>query len=132
MADGKAFLGRGWSFPVAVDAAGRIALSEYEDDVREAIRLVLLTSPGERVMRPEFGAGAADAVFSTLNTTNLGSLQGAIRRALVRFEPRILVEEIQVRPEPGEVGRLLVDLQYRVRATNTRFNQVFPFNLEVR
>ena len=129
--DGKAFLGRGWSFPVRVDATGRIALSEYEDDVREAIRLVLLTSPGERVMRPAFGSGVADAVFATLNTTNLGTLQGGIRRALIRFEPRILVEEVKVRPDGGAVGRLLVDLQYRVRATNTRFNQVFPFNVEV-
>jgi phage baseplate assembly protein W len=126
----KDFLGRGWRFPVAVDAGGGIALSEYEDDVREAIPLILETSRGERPMRPEFGAGVHESVFATLNATSLGSIQAEVRRALVVWEPRIEVLEVAVRAAPGEVGTLLVDVDYRVRATNNRFNLVFPFYLE--
>jgi hypothetical protein len=128
----KDFLGRGWRFPVGVDGDGRIALSEHEQDVREAIRLVLSTSPGERVMRPEFGAGVHDFVFETLSATAVGSMQSAIRRALLRWEPRAELLAVEVRGEPGEVGTVLVAIDYRVRATNSRFNQVFPFYVEER
>ncbi|MGD2114434.1 MAG: GPW/gp25 family protein [Acidobacteriota bacterium] len=126
----KEFLGRGWTFPPRVDAAGRIALSEQEDDIREAIPLILLTARGERPMRPEFGGGLHDAVFTTLSATNLGRLQAEIRRALLRWEPRIEVLEVAVKPGAGQVGTLLVDVDYRVRATNNRFNLVFPFYLD--
>lgn len=126
----KAFLGRGWSFPVRLDESGRIALSEHEDDVREAIRLILLTARGERVMRPEFGAGLRESVFTVINSTNLGALAAEIRRSLVQWEGRIRVLEVTVKPAPGELGKLLVDVDYEVRATRTRFNLVFPFYLE--
>lgn len=126
----KDFLGRGWKFPIQVDAQGRIALSEYEDNIREAIRIILLTSPGERVMRPEFGAALHDYVFDSMSSTTMGLVQAAIQNALIKWEPRIQVLAVDVEPDPGEIGRLLVNLDYRVRATNTRFNLVFPFYLE--
>jgi phage baseplate assembly protein W len=126
----KDFLGKGWRFPVQVDASGSIALSEFEEDVRESIRLVLLTGKGERVMRPGFGAGLHDFVFEVMSSTTLGALQAAVHNALTEWEPRIQVLGVQVKPDSGEVGRLLVDLDYRVRATNSRFNLVFPFYLE--
>src|SRR5262245_24172928 len=125
----KEVLGRGWKFPVQVDAAGRIALSEYEDDVREAIRIVLLTSLGERAMRPDFGAGLHDYVFASMSATTIGQVQASVRDALIRWEPRIQVLACRVAAEPGEVGLLQIGLEYRVRATNTRFNLVFPFYL---
>jgi len=127
---GKDFLGLGWTFPPRVDGAGRIALSVHEQDVREAIPLILLTARRERPMRPEFGSGLYDGVFTTMNTTELGRIQAEIRQALVRWEPRIEVLEVAVRPGTGAEGVLHVDLDYRVRATNTRFNLVFPFYLE--
>jgi hypothetical protein len=126
----KDFLGRGWKFPVAVDAAGRIALSEYEDDVREAIRIILMTSKGERVMQPDFGAGLYDYVFASMNSTNLGRIQRAVEDALVKWEPRVQVTAVKVEPDQGELGKLLINIDYRVRATNTRFNLVFPFYLK--
>jgi phage baseplate assembly protein W len=126
----KDFLGRGWKFPVAVDAAGRIALSEHEDDVREAIRIILMTSKGERVMQPDFGAGLSDFVFTTMNSTNLGRIQRAVEDALVKWEPRAQVTAVSVEPDQTELGRLLINIDYRVRATNTRFNLVFPFYLK--
>ncbi len=123
----KDFLGRGWKFPVAVDAAGRIALSEYEDDVREAIRIILMTSKGERVMQPDFGAGLSDFVFAAMTSTNLGRVQRAVEDALVRWEPRVQVTAVAVEPDQTELGKLLINIDYEVRATNTRFNLVFPF-----
>lgn len=126
----KDFLGRGWKFPVAVDASGRIALSEYEDDVREAIRIILMTSKGERVMQPDFGAGLFDFVFASMNSTNLGRIQRAVEDALVKWEPRVQVTAVSVEPDQSELGKLLINIDYRVRATNTRFNLVFPFYLK--
>lgn len=125
----KEFLGRGWKFPVQVGADGAIALSEHEEDIGEAIRIVLLTSRGERVMQPDFGAGLQDFVFETMSGTTVGAMQSAIRQALVEWEPRAELIAIDVQPDPGEVGRLLVAIDYRVRATNTRSNLVFPFYL---
>lgn len=121
------FLGRGWSFPVKVDGAGRIALSEFEEDIREAVRIILLTSKGERVMRPGFGAGLHDFVFETMSVTNIGTIQAAIQNALIDWEPRIQLLSVRVEADQGEVGKLLINIDYEVRATNTQFNLVFPF-----
>lgn len=126
----KDFLGRGWTFPIGVDANRRIALSEYEDDIREALRIILLTSKGERVMRPEFGAGLHDFVFESMSATTIGRMQAAVTDALVKWEPRVQVIGVTVEPEHGEIGKLLIDIEYRVRATNNRFNLVFPFYLK--
>jgi len=126
----KDFLGRGWRFSVGVDQTGRIALSEFEQDIREAIRLILLTARGERVMRPDFGAGLHEFVFSTMSATNLGLIQTAVRDALIKWEPRIQVLEVKVTPDSGEIGKLFINIDYRVRATNTQFNLVFPFFLK--
>ena len=71
----KDFLGKGWKFPVKPDLTGKIALSEFEEDIRESIRIILLTSKGERVMQPEFGAGLKDQVFANMNVANLGRIQ---------------------------------------------------------
>jgi len=123
----KDFLGKGWKFPVQVDSSGRIALSLFEEDIREAIRIVLLTAKGERVMRPDFGAGLSDFVFETLSVSNIGVIQAAIHDALIEWEPRIELLSVKVEPDRGDIGRLLIDIDYRVRATNTQFNLVFPF-----
>jgi phage baseplate assembly protein W len=123
----KEFLGKGWKFPVKVDSSGRIALSLYEEDIREAIRIILLTGKGERVMRPDFGAGLHDFVFDTMSVTNIGTMQSAIQNALMEWEPRIELLSVNVEPDRGDIGTLLIDIDYRVRATNNQFNLVFPF-----
>ncbi|HYY58002.1 MAG TPA: GPW/gp25 family protein [Pyrinomonadaceae bacterium] len=121
------FLGKGWKFPVQVDASGRIMLSEFEEDIREAIRIILLTAKGERVMRPEFGTGLHNFVFETMSVTNIGTIQAAIQNALIEWEPRIELLSVSVEADQGEVGKLLINIDYEVRATNTQFNLVFPF-----
>ncbi len=125
----KAFLGKGWGFPLAVDAAGDIALAAYEEDVREAILLILQTNRGERVMRPDFGAGLSDFVFETLSTTTLALVRHRVEEALVTWEPRIDVHGVRVSiGRPGR-NRLDIEIDYRIRATNTFYNLVYPFFL---
>lgn len=125
----KDFLGRGWKFPVEVDVTGKIALSAHEQDIRESIQIILSTSQGERVMRPDFGAGLHEFVFDTMSATTIGSIQAEIQDALIEWEPRIQILAVDVEPDRGEIGKLLVNIDYRVRATNTEFNLVFPFYL---
>jgi uncharacterized protein len=123
------FLGKGWRFPVKVDGSGRIVLSEFEEDIREAIRIILLTAKGERVMRPDFGTGLHNFVFETMSVTNIGTIQAAIQNALIEWEPRIELLSVKVEADQGDVGKLIINIDYEVRATNTQFNLVFPFYL---
>lgn len=124
----KAFLGVGWAFPVAADPAGDAALAAYEEDVRQAIRIVLATDPGERVMRPDFGSGLGALVFEPLTAGTAALVRHRVEEALVRWEPRIDSVQVAVTPDPPQ-GRLLVQVDYRIRATNTFYNLVYPFYL---
>ena len=125
----KPFLGVGWKFPITVDQAGLIKLAEADKSVFQAIWTILGTAKGERVMRPDFGCGIYDLVFEMNSASTAGKLAQAVREALLAFEPRIDVRDIQVRPENGgEV--LLISIDYEVRATNNVFNLVYPFYLE--
>jgi phage baseplate assembly protein W len=123
------FLGRGWAFPPAVDADGAVDLVAAEEDVREAIRLILATEPGERVMRPDFGCALRGMLFEPISTGTLALIRHRVEQALIAWEPRIDVESVSVSaPDPGG-GRVDVAISYRVRATNTFYNLVFPFYL---
>ena len=125
-----AFLGRGWAFPVAPDREGRIRFVEGEDAIEEAIQILLGTSPGERVMRPEFGCGIWELVMEP-NTSQLhGRVQARVREALVRWEPRIDVLDVRVDAPPEQKHLLLIRLDYRVRSNNAFFNLVYPFFLQ--
>jgi phage baseplate assembly protein W len=127
--DPRAFLGRGWAFPVAVDARGGIAMAEYEEDIREAIRIILGTNPGERVMRPDFGAGLRALLFEPINTNTLALAKHRVEQALVLWEPRVDSIGVEVSAEPSR-GLLEIDIRYRVRRTNTFYNFVYPFYLQ--
>lgn len=126
----KEFLGRGWKFPVNVDAEGGIAMSEYEEDVKEAILIILGTAKGERVMRPDFGCGIHDYVFAPINTTTVTLVENSVRDALTNWEPRIELIKVEVSTERADEGKLPVSIDYRVRTTNNRFNLVYPFYLK--
>jgi phage baseplate assembly protein W len=126
----RAFLGIGWAFPPRIQADGAVAESVYEEDIREAIRIILGTSPGERVMRPEFGAGLDQFLFEPVTPTTVGRVERQVREALVTWEPRIDVDGVAVRPEGAPPVVLMIELAYRVRATNARANLVYPFYLQ--
>jgi phage baseplate assembly protein W len=120
-------LGTGWAFPPRVDTRGRIALARQERDVEEAIRIILLTPKGQRVMRPEFGCRIHDLVFSPNNATLTGLATYYVEEALDMWEPRIQVEEVSARVDQNDPGRLLIDISYRLKATADRRSLVFPF-----
>jgi phage baseplate assembly protein W len=126
--DAKAFLGRGFAFPVAT-AAGAIAMAQYEDDIRQAIRIILDTDPGERVMRPDFGAGLRALAFEPINTHTLALARHRVEQALILWEPRIDSIAVKVSADPP-LGILNIEVRYRVRTTNTFYNLVYPFYLQ--
>jgi phage baseplate assembly protein W len=120
-------LGSGVAFPLGVDRRGGVELARGERDVEEAIAIVLGTAPGERPMRPEFGCGAHDYVFETVDAYTLGRIEYEVRVALDRWEPRIEVLDIEFDLGGVDDGRLLIDITYRLRPTNDVRNLVYPF-----
>jgi uncharacterized protein len=123
------FRGSGWSLPSLVQRR-EIDLSYGEQNIRESIWTILATAPGERVMRPTFGCGLHDLVFALANAATLGRVRKQVWDALVLWEPRIDVTDVDVETKGrGEV--LLINIHYRVRATNNFFNLVYPFYLTV-
>jgi len=123
------FLGAGWSLPSLVEKR-QIDLTFGEQNIRESIWIILATAPGERVMRPRFGCGLHDLVFAIPDAATLGRVRKLIWDALVLWEPRIDVTEVDVETKGrGEV--LLINIHYQVRATNNFFNLVYPFFLTV-
>jgi phage baseplate assembly protein W len=126
----KAFLGVGWAFPPCTAADGSTAIAQYEQDVYEAIWIILSTDWGERVMRPTFGAGLRSFVFGQLSQTTLQKVQTRVQESLIQWEPRINVEQVSVTIDPNQQGVLLIAITYFVRVTNTLQNLVYPFFLE--
>jgi Bacteriophage baseplate protein W len=120
-------IGSGLAFPLQVDRRGGIALARDEQDIDQAIQLILGTAPGERPMRPEFGCGVHDFVFDTIDAGTVGHMEEAIRSALKRWEPRIEVRSVSFDVSHAVEGLLTIDIGYSVRATNTDRNLVYPF-----
>jgi uncharacterized protein len=130
LGDGSDFLGRGWGFPFAVGLDDEVNLVADADDIRESIRLILETDPGERVMRPDFGAGLRRTVFEPINTATLTLVQHRVESALVAWEPRIDVKDVVVTAANAAAGVLNIRIDYLLRATNTFYNLVYPFYLQ--
>jgi phage baseplate assembly protein W len=121
------FLGTGWAFPVRVDAHGRIALAHQERDIEEAMRIILLTPKGQRVMRPEFGCQVHELIFAPNDATTAGLAAHYVEDALNMWEPRIRVLEVAAQPDPNDGGRLLITVRYEIKATHDQRSLVFPF-----
>ncbi|MFD1905956.1 GPW/gp25 family protein [Paenibacillus rhizoplanae] len=121
-------MGRGWTYPLAVQR-GSLRSSGGEDSIRESIILILSTARGERVMRPDFGCRLNELVFSpnTMSTATL--LRSFIEEALQNWEPRIEVDDITVTPR-SDRSELEVSIDYSIRASNSKYNLVYPFFLE--
>jgi phage baseplate assembly protein W len=127
MSDVADFLGKGISFPMGVDQSGSIAFSASAASIDSSIRVVLLTAPGERVMRPQFGCRIWDLLFEPINANTLGLMGEAVRDAIGQWEPRAALEDVVVEPDPAQPGRVLINIRYVVKATNDRRNLVYPF-----
>jgi phage baseplate assembly protein W len=120
------FVGAGWAFPLRTDPTGRVALVRRDREIEESIRLILGTAYGERPMRPDFGCEIHDYVLGPVTPDMTGRMASAVRESLVRWEPRIEVEGVDVSlgEDPGVV---YIDIRYSVGETNDPRNLVFPF-----
>jgi len=129
VAQGGDFIGIGWSFPTTITPAGSVRLVGGGEDIDAAIRMILSTIPGERVMRPEFGCKAKLLLFAALNAATHALLAQYVEQALKRWEPRIDLEQVNVNadPDPAKEGVLLCTIEYTIKATHDRRSIVYPF-----
>lgn len=128
MNEQKDWLGRGWNTPIAIDPrTGALKFVAYEEDIKQAIRIILRTQRGERVMRPDFGCGIHDLVYDVMDVAMLTRVETEVREALIKYEARIELIRVEADPLRAADGMLLVEIEYRVRLTNQIGNYVFPF-----
>ena len=126
---GKSFLGRGWKYPVTFkQSSNTVVLSQYEQDIRESLNILLSTERGERVMRPEYGTNVRDLLFEPLDVSTATLVGEEIKKAILLNEPRVFVDSVEAIQEELN-GYLEVKIEYTVIATNTRSNMVYPFYL---
>jgi len=129
MADNPDFLGKGWAFPVTVKKK-KIAMSEGGEGIKESIYIILGTAKGERVMRPDFGCGINKLIFEPNSTATTTLVGFHVKEALMKWEPRIEVLNVKAAPDGNEGNKLNIDIEYKVKATNSKANLVYPFYLE--
>ncbi|MFO7845054.1 MAG: GPW/gp25 family protein [Balneolaceae bacterium] len=127
----RSFLGRGWKFPPSFNRTRRHAeMVEHEEDIREALYIILLTTKGERILQPEFGSDLKRHLFDSITNTKITQLTEDIRRAILMGEPRVICESVEARHDTETDGLLLFKITYVVRSTNNRSNIVFPFYID--
>jgi phage baseplate assembly protein W len=128
LADDQRFLGKGWAFPVTFGNQGRmVTLAEAEADIHQSLEILLSTHVGERVLNPAFGWKRDSLMFEPLSTSFAAYLSREIETAILFFEPRITLNTVNFESEPNQEGRVLIKIDYTIKATNTRTNLVYPF-----
>lgn len=124
------FLGTGWSFPPTFDRQAKgVEMVSAEVDIKQSLQVLLATAQGERVMRPGFGANLSQYQFEGLSTSFITFLKKRLETAIVVHEPRIDLLDIQISQDAVNQGLMLIELDYKIRSTNTRYNLVYPFYL---
>ncbi len=121
------FIGRGWTFPVQLNARGGILLATGADEINASLRMIIGTAPGERVMRPAFGCRIWDLLYQSIDANTLGQIETATREAIEQWEPRIDLVEVNAIPDETTDGLVNVEVTYLMRPTNDRRNLVYPF-----
>ncbi|NLX37396.1 MAG: GPW/gp25 family protein [Chloroflexi bacterium] len=122
-------IGRGWTFPPRLDERGQVAMVGGEVEIEQAVRIILGTSPGQRVMRPEFGCRLQELVFAPNNSRTAGLAERYVREALGRWEPRIRVTAVSVSTDNQHEGQLSIGVEYLIKATHSSRSLVYPFYL---
>ncbi|PIF29797.1 hypothetical protein CLU81_0181 [Flavobacterium sp. 9] len=126
-----AFLGSGWAFPVSFSVDNhQLSLSANETNINESINVILNTRKGERTLEAEFGSGIHQFMFRKIDNTLKGEIIETIKYALLRYEPRIVVQDVTVAATDVLNGKIEVLITYMYSKTNTRHNYVFPFYLK--
>lgn len=123
------FLGSGYKYTVSIKN-GKIVSSGGEDSIRESIIIILTTAKGERVMRPDFGCEINELVFAQVSTSTSTLIEFYVKEALLKWEPRIEVLDVSATPDEDERYKLVINIGYLVKTTNTRDNLVYPFYLD--
>ncbi len=124
----KEFLGQGLTFPLQMSSRGEIALVQGDEDIRQAIQIILSTAPGERVMRPEFGCRIHELLFAPHNAETESMLIHYVEEALERWEPRVELQDVDVLPNSnGNEGTLFVEIKYQVKSTFDERSIIYPF-----
>ncbi len=130
MEEVKSFLGTGWSFPPVFNKSDHSVLMVSDiRDIEESIKIILSTTPGERIMQPEFGCELKGLLFEKIYSTLIASLDHLIYHALLNFEPRITFLNTEVMEQNDMNGLLHINIHYKVIITNSRHNVVFPYYL---
>lgn len=125
------FLGTGWKFPPKPDdTTGRVETVREEEDIKEAIRILLFTRKGERMMRPEFGCGIQQFVFREMDYGTIREMEREIVSAITSWEPRVIEPEAQIHTEELRKGLIHIEITYVVRSTNSPYNLVFPYYVQ--
>jgi phage baseplate assembly protein W len=124
------FLGVGWSLPIQLDETQQIQTAKYEAAVRQSIWAILSTARGERLMRPEFGCRIHDHIFAPNTAGTVGQIISDVRAALIEWEPRIDILDIDLLPQFTHPNLLQISINYQVRTTTNEFNLVYPFYLQ--
>lgn len=122
------FLGRGWTFPPTfLKDNGSVEMVSDVNDIVQSMKIILSTRKGERLTNPHFGCAMHDYLFEPINEITVNMITDAIKNALIEYEPRIIIEDINVDFAEQLEGIVNVELNYVVRKINTRHNIVFPF-----
>jgi uncharacterized protein len=126
----QSFLGRGWSFPPAFSKSKKkLCMVEDHDDIRESLFILLSTTPGERILEPQYGCHIKSLVFECFDLSVQTMAREMIRKAILFYESRVTVETIDFNFQKINDGYLEIMIYYTVISTNTRFNMVYPFYL---
>jgi phage baseplate assembly protein W len=124
------FLGTGWAFPPAFGRGGaEVGMVSGAEDVHQSLRVLLSTAPGERVMAEDFGCDLRSAAFEEIDQGLINSVTGIIADAILLYEPRVTLEQLDVSAADAVEGLVLITLTYTIRSTNSRYNMVFPYYL---
>jgi phage baseplate assembly protein W len=122
-------VGRGWAFPLTIDPQGGIALTSERSELEQAIRIILGTPIGQRVMRPTFGSRLHELVFAPNNNHTAVEARRFVEEALGMWEPRIRVVDVDVHPHPKHDHFLLIEITYQIKTTHDKRSLVYPFYL---
>lgn len=130
MDDKLDFIGVGWSFPPAFDnVKGGTAMSSGVQDINESLQILLSTTLGERIMRPEYGCNLKDYVFESMSTDRSAYIKKLVEDAIIYYEPRITLEKVKVDAKANE-GVMWINVDFRVDAINSRANFVYPYYIK--
>jgi uncharacterized protein len=128
MTQHNSFLGRGWDFPPVFEKASKtVKMLEDEKDIESSLDILLSTRLGERIMQPTYGCNLDEMVFESINLTLRTYLKDLVENAILFFEPRIQLDELEIDTARESEGVLFIKISYIVRSTNSRFNYVYPF-----